>query len=451
MVPIRRVLLIGVAVLGGPAESLSQERPVEVLPSVQVSADLPGVPHVEPHLAVNPKDPEHLVAASMVAEPDRDRIGLAVFVSRDAGQSWVRQRLPTAPANTTVADPWVAIGDSGYVFVGVLTRVPEAGVVGDVYRSTDGGLTWEDPVRLPAGGGASYDHLVLATNLMAGAHRGDVYAAGSQGTARRGVYSISVLRSTNRGSSFQGPHAILPNNFNNQNGNMIVLPDGTLMVSFFEISAAGERLRYPRLWIATSTDGAETFSPPTLVREAYPFSWPILAVDRGSGPNAGRVYAAWVDRDAFGTSETPDETSISVVHSDDQGQTWSDAVRFSPSETRKGNVMLAVSTDGSVGLTWPDWEEGEGSCSRLVFSWSSDGGETFSAPVPVGPVSCSETSANLVAVADTPPVGLRYPDGGDYHGLASGGHGVFHAFWSDSRSGVLQLWSASIRTPPRLR
>lgn len=36
---------------------------VDIGPRVLVSADLPGIHHAEPHLAIDPTDPDHLLAA----------------------------------------------------------------------------------------------------------------------------------------------------------------------------------------------------------------------------------------------------------------------------------------------------------------------------------------------------------------------------------------------------
>lgn len=75
-----------------------------------------------------------------------------------------------------------------------------------------------------------------------------------------------------------------------------------------------------------------------------------------------------------------------------------------------------------------------------------DGGLTFLPPVPVAEVAaCNDQPGNVVQRSSGPfDVAGRWPAGGDYFGLAAHPDGSFRALWSDSRSGVLQLWTAWI-------
>ena len=60
---------------------------IAVRSTVQISTDEPTSRHVESWLAINPRDPHNLIAASMVfGEPS----GVAAYASHDGGKSWVR-------------------------------------------------------------------------------------------------------------------------------------------------------------------------------------------------------------------------------------------------------------------------------------------------------------------------------------------------------------------------
>ncbi|HEX9615511.1 MAG TPA: hypothetical protein VGA55_08380, partial [Bacteroidota bacterium] len=87
------------------------------------------------------------------------------------------------------------------------------------------------------------------------------------------------------------------------------------------------------------------------------------------------------------------------------------------------------------------------SCWQLVASASLDGGMTFLPQVPVADVpSCNDQPGNVVATfSGSFDVGKRWPAGGDYFGLRAHPDGSFVALWSDSRSGIFQLWSSRIR------
>jgi hypothetical protein len=267
---------------------------------------------------------------------------------------------------------------------------------------------------------------------------------GSQGTGEPGIYGISIARSADDGHTFSDPVTILPNNFNNQNGNIVVLSDGTVVGAFFEIGRPGpdgsEFIEHPRLWVSASNDGALTFANPHIVSESFNRGWPVMGVHRPEGA-PDTLFMGWKQQTQDG-----DEHEVVVVRSADEGRTWSDPVRVPGAAGRKGNVMLAVAEDGTVGVSWPDWSYGDGpGCYRMVFSASTDGGRSFLDPTPISPLSCSGVEGNAVPFAGgSTSAGERYPDGGDYHGLAVGSDDLFHVFWSDSRTGVHQSWTRVI-------
>ena len=57
-------------------------------------------------------------------------------------------------------------------------------------------------------------------------------------------------------------------------------------------------------------------------------------------------------------------------------------------------------------------------------------------PVASAP-SCPDTARNG-------RVATRWPEGGDYSGLAAAADGTFHVLWADSRDGIYRLWTAPV-------
>jgi hypothetical protein len=110
---------------------------------------------VEPRVAVDPTNANHLVAAWQQDRWDNSGAqGIVAGVSFDGGQHWTSQVLPgltLAPGTfDRASDPWVSIGPSGTVFVSSLVfNIDSAGKESKsgfaVSRSTDGGLTWSQP------------------------------------------------------------------------------------------------------------------------------------------------------------------------------------------------------------------------------------------------------------------------------------------------------------------
>lgn len=416
-----------------------------------MSGDEPKRPHVEPFLAANPKDPQHLIAASIAYLRRDGKQTCTAFTSFDGGQTWTRRELPDLKDQFFISiDPWLAFGPAGTAYYSCLSSHIF------VYRSTDGGRSWLGPAKAPDGDGSSYDQPKIAVDHTAGKFSGTVYISSSQGIKLppvKGVFRTSILRSTDGGRTFSNPVQILPNNFNNQNGNQVVLSDGTLVASFIELTINNKYLKHPRLWVVKSSDGGQTFSTPYLVAELEGrSSFPRVAVDQSTGAYRDRLYMV---------QEIPvgGYSNILLWYSADKGSTWSEAVRVNDNQENKvAQRMPAVTVDkdGIVGVIWHDrrnWtvdqrrKDPGNECSEIFFSASLDGGKTFLPNVRVSTQSCPGVPGNSIPSfgPGSQAISERFPTGGDYIGLTATSDGVFHALWADSRTGVYQLWTTSIR------
>ncbi len=107
------------------------------------------------------------------------------------------------------------------------------------------------------------------------------------------------------------------------------------------------------------------------------------------------------------------------------------------------NPSIAVNKDGIPGILFYDGREGSSfmdnfRCQRVYFTASLDDGESWLPEIPVSAEpSCPASPANGMA-------GFRWPAGGDYHGLTALPDGSFRLVWSDSRSGVFILRTATV-------
>lgn len=434
---------LGVAVGVVTASPLPAQEAATLLTGtdVRVSADT-AAPYVEPSLAASPVDPDHLVGASIKV----DTAGMLVVAvsSRDGGRSW--REVPAEPCGW---DPWIAFLPSGTALLACQQPFSEAVLV---LRSKDGGATWEGPTEIPPDR-REFDHPTIVVDHTDGPNRGSVYVVTGESvrspSGRVSLLAPAVATSRDGGLTFSPPVRLRATNAWTMVGSPVVTPDGRLGFTSSDYAvdyrqAGGFRtLETQRVWWVESRDGARTLSAPFLVDETKARHWSRVAVDASDGPFAGRLYVTYPDlRDGLG--------EIHVSRSTDGGETWYDGVRVgSPFRQDDGLDFripaVAVNGRGEVLVTWlANGKEPGASCGRLVASASVDGGETFLPPVPVADVaSCSAGSRNVV---EQPRRGRfdaaeRWPQGGDYFGLAALPDDAFHVLWADNRTGVLQLWT----------
>ncbi len=112
----------------------------------------PNMVHVEPHVASNPTDPLHLVAAAIVLDTAFMNWSSSAFASFDGGLNWSRHDF----AMERRIDPWVMINNDGTVFITAIEILKN--VKNDhrfnmlIFNSADGGVTWNDDKNSLDGG-----------------------------------------------------------------------------------------------------------------------------------------------------------------------------------------------------------------------------------------------------------------------------------------------------------
>src|ERR1051325_7000635 len=153
------VVMLPTGVAAGPVLQVSGPSPFadcrSDLSSAQTGVLFPGS-EVEPRIAVDPSNPNHLVG---VYQQDRwstgGARGIVAAISFDGGGSWRTVIVPglgvcAGGARLRASDPWGAFAPNGDVFVSSLVFDPDVpnlrtrnGVA--VSRSLNGGLTWDAP------------------------------------------------------------------------------------------------------------------------------------------------------------------------------------------------------------------------------------------------------------------------------------------------------------------
>ena len=444
---------------------------------------------VEPWVAVNPTNPLNIVG---FYQQDRysngGSKGNVAAVSTNGGTGWA-QTVPPQRTRCTggpnaiferASDPWVDFSPNGtlHSMSLVLDPDPPGGGFGDnamVYnRSTNGGLTWEAPDTLRQDTNPRW--LNDKNSLTADPNDSDfVYAvwdrletpAGEIQSSPQGAENIFGLgfkgpiwfaRSTNNGSDWEQARPIYTPPANNQTiGNQIVVEpdtagelDGTLF-NFFNEPLVRPRFRALLSYI-TSDDHGASWSPKASrvaqlvpmdrVREdgvidvegetegdpcpdpsdanACPIRTADILFDVAVDPVNGNLYAVWQDARFDGFTHD----SIAFTQSTNGGQSWSAPIKVNATpESEPVNDQQAFTPsvhveDGSVTVTYYDFRnngQGDGVLGTDQWAIHCDG-------------DCSDEASWTGEVRVTPetfdmriaPFARGYFVG-DYEGLASDG------------------------------
>jgi hypothetical protein len=187
-----------------------------------------------------------------------------------------------------------------------------------------------------------------------------------------------------------------------------------------------------QLRFSKSADGGNTWSSPRLltkVHYAFPalpntqgervFNYPVIGVDNSNGPHSGNLYVATYDW-------TGTYLRVQVIRSTDGGNTWSKPVPVAPPSDTHDQFFpaLSVSPTGNVGVSWLDRRNDPANIDYQAFAAiSTDGGRTFPNTQLTHAFSNPDTNGTLNHWM------------GDYTGNTWAGPD-FIAAWMDSSNGV---------------
>jgi hypothetical protein len=340
-----------------------------------------------------------IVAAMQVGRIfDGGAADIGFSTSTDGGNTWTPGNLPgiTIYAGGTydrVSDPSVAYDAQDNVWmISSLAITGSTGAAVLTSRSTDGGLTWSNPVNTALISGVDKNWIVC-DNTSTSPFYGNCYTEFDNNADGN---RIKMSTSTDGGLTW-GAAKNTANNATGIGGQPVVQPNGTVIVP---IDNANESA----LLAFNSTNGGSTWSSTTTITT---ISDHAVAGSLRTGPlpsaeidASGKVYVAWQDcRFRRGC-----KSNDIVMTTSTNGTTWSTIVRI-PIDATTSSVDhfipgLAVdkATSGStahLGLTYyyyPSASCTTSTCQLTVgFVSSTNGGGAWTAPIQVaGPMTLSQ-------------------------------------------------------------
>jgi hypothetical protein len=419
---------------------------------------------VEPSLAVDPKDPTHLVAAW---QQDRwsngGARGLVSAESTDGGNTWINVApipgisLTSGGTYQRASDPWVSIAPGGkYVYATSLSinlsgPFPSQTAI-LVSTSTDGGATWGSPTTL-----------ITNTSPFPGDLRNDKEAVTADPTDPLKAYVVwdriekpndvsgkdklnsfayrenIFFSKTIDGGLTWSPAAQLTNFSANVTaiGNQILVePDGTLVDAFTLQTGSGSQAPQAdqsNLAVIRSPDHGATWSSPIIgpAIEAILVTVPNTGATVRTGdtlaeeavdPSSGNLYAVWHDtRFSKGAFD-----SVAFSMSTNGGLTWSDPIKINqtPGNIPAGNqqafsAKIAVNASGTLAVSYYDFRNPDGVTTGLpTDNWMVFASSKFTNPASWGGEERLTTSSFNMELA--PSAGGFFV--GDYQGLVAGGN-----------------------------
>ncbi|PKP50232.1 MAG: hypothetical protein CVT92_14525 [Bacteroidetes bacterium HGW-Bacteroidetes-1] len=329
----------------------------------------------EPSISLDPSNPDKIVIGWRQFDNINSNFRQAGYAfTADFGQTW------TFPGSINAgvfrSDPVLDIDSDGTFYYNSLTS-NNGEYTCKVFRSTDGGTSWDDGVEAKGG-----DKQWMVIDKTEGQGKGNIYSFWTSYWSS--CYPGNYTRSINGGNSYENCSFVDGDPYW---GTMAVGPDGSLYIAgsgwqgiVVSKSTNAQNPIAATLWDFTSqlnmegdlSYGAEV-NPGGLLGQAS------IAVDHSGTVSHGNVYVlASVQR----YSNDPGDVMFS--RSIDGGISWSSPVRvnqdLSFSNTQWFGTM-SVAPNGRIDAVWLDTRDASSLMPRksaLYYSYSVDNGQTWS-------------------------------------------------------------------------
>lgn len=384
--PARYSSLLLALLAAAPAQNLPRAPAAEI----HTVTDKPG-PFTEPSIAVNPHNPDQIVAAY------QNQAHIAY--SSDRGKTW-RIASGTQALNYKVSgDVSVTFDNRGRAYLCYIAfdKLGTTSYWGHnsarngifVRRSPDGGATWDrDHIPVSEQPNETPDHKFvpwedkpyIVADTTTGPHAGNLYIGWTRWTLLDS--QIQFSRSTDGGLTWSRPIEIdaergLPRDDNGavEGFSGTVAPDGTLYAVW------GDGVR---ILLSSSQDGGLHFTRPRPAVKTAPLMFQLQGLPRANGfpviaadPHSpGTLHLAWSDY-------RNGDLDVFCSTSTDSGKTWGPAVRVNNDPLHNGrdqffHWMAVDPRDGSVNLVFYDRRSAPSNDRQtVVLARSTDGGRTF--------------------------------------------------------------------------
>ena len=313
--------------------------------------------------------------------------------SLDEGKTWKHDFLPGITKIVNPANPFDRVSDASVAYdakhkvwlISSLAVTGKTGATVIVNRSTDGGLTWGDPIVVHQGTGTDFldKDWIVCDNTATSPFYGHCYIEWDN-TGRHNLFQMST--SSDGALTWSTPNTS-PDHASVLGGQPLVQPNGTVIVP---IQASTNNAT--ELGDFISADGGITWSNTITIASLSVFAEPAQIRSGAGIPSAeidgsGNVYVVWQDC-RFEPNCTANDL---VMSTSTNGITWSPVQRIPTDPMGSGidHIIPGLAVDSStsgtqahLGLAYyflPNAKCSTNTCQLMVgFISSTDGGRSWS-------------------------------------------------------------------------
>jgi hypothetical protein len=368
-------------------------------PAVTVNQDIAAAPQNETAIAVDPNNPNRVVAAAndyvtrtwscTVGSTPCSALGdgySGTYFSNNGGTTWAGLSSDPAHLGTLIpgverltggqydagGDPAVAFDSKGNVYYAGLgfnrTSAPNTVAVNRGTFDGSGNLTWGSPTfinQTTSPAVLNDKEWIAVDSNPSSPFRDRVYVTYTRFLFNPHTGSfieapIQFASSADGGATFSTPVSVSGNVLFDQGSRPIVGPDGTLYVIF---EGATRLATLDSEWIVKSTDGGATFSKPVKIADVQNIISPANTAFRdnsfpaGAAAPNGALYVAWSSQQSNSGGLCPTRTNTGChvtamfAKSTDGGATWSAASPIFPGVDASSRTAIGypvTQPDGST-------------------------------------------------------------------------------------------------------
>jgi len=409
-----------------------------VLPPIQASER--GAEVADAPIAADPLNPQHLLVGSSDFNCPGSSSGF--HFSPDGGSNWNHTCMPVVRGNGRIyipgGEPMVGFDRNGVAYIADVYGDTEGLGYGLIaFQSSSSGKSWTPPKLA----WADAHHFPIESWMVVDTSPtspfiNTLYLSLVVLNEPAQTQNQLVVAHSNDGGKHWIDVDVVPVQISPSGEsytNMVVGRDGTVYLSFMYCNVGPGFCQDNRghMMFTKSTDGGNTWSKPVLTATVHlgglpnamvgVDDYPAIGVDNSDGPYSGSLYVSMYDW-------TGSQMRVQVVRSTDGGSTWSKPVPVAPlSETHDQFFpWLSLGPTGLVGVSWLDRRNDPANIDYQAFAAiSRDGGQSFRPDI------------QLTTAFSNPNVN-GYPQNlwmGNYTGNTWAGSD-FIAAWMDSSNGV---------------